>query len=257
MKIEEHLPAKLLRPFVKAYNIIESEDMVTNRVLPNSAVAMAFRFRGKNAYLNDKKSILLPTATLSGLRRSVRLIHYLPNTSTIVVLFKEAGASAFFKVPLHELYEKSISLDSIFSPTEVSITEEKLSEAKNNPERISIIEQFLVSKLCFFEPDYLVAKAIAEIYATKETIRMKALANTVCMSQDAFEKRFRKAVGTTPKKFASIVRMKAVVKQTKKHPSFTDLALENGFFDQAHFNKDFKQFTGLSPTEFFKTASFW
>jgi len=257
MKLEDHLPTKLLSPFIKTYRIIESQDELVNRVLPNISVAMAFRFKGQNAYLNDNEHFFLPTITLSGLRKSVRLIKYLPNTSTIIVLFKETGASAFFREPLHEIYEQSVSLDSFFSRTEILIIEEKLSEAESNKERITIIEQFLVSKLCFNKPDDLVSEAVAKIYKTKESIKIKELANTLHISQDAFEKRFRRIVGTTPKQFSSIVRMSAVIKQTQNSSSFLDLALDSGYFDQAHFNKDFKLFTGQTPTEFYKSASFW
>ncbi|NBP68757.1 MAG: AraC family transcriptional regulator, partial [Cytophagia bacterium] len=39
--------------------------------------------------------------------------------------------------------------------------------------------------------------------------------------------------------------------------SFIDMALANNYYDQSHFNKDFKRFTGQMPTDFFKSASYW
>lgn len=257
MKFEEYKPTKLLKPFIKTYKIIESQNELVNRVLPNTSFALAFRFKGQTAYLKDNKQLFLPTTTFSGLRKSVRLINYLPDSSTIIVLFKEIGVSAFFRGPFHEIYEKSVSLDSFFSQTEVSIIEEKLSEAENNTERITIIEQFLVSNLYSVKADDLISKAIAKIHETNGSIRMKELASMLCISQDAFEKRFRKTIGSSPKQFSSIIRMNAVIKQEEKYSSFTDLALDNGYFDQAHFNKDFKLFTGQTPTQFFKSAIFW
>jgi AraC-like DNA-binding protein len=65
------------------------------------------------------------------------------------------------------------------------------------------------------------------------------------------EKRFRQAVGTSPKKFASIVRFKHVIQRYDSGRSLTELAYEAGFYDQAHFIKEFKIFTGDTPEGFF------
>jgi methylphosphotriester-DNA--protein-cysteine methyltransferase len=71
------------------------------------------------------------------------------------------------------------------------------------------------------------------------------------ISQSALEKRFRQAVGASPKKFASIVRLKSVIKQYDGANSLTALGYEAGFYDQAHFIKEFKAFTGDTPEKFF------
>jgi transcriptional regulator GlxA family with amidase domain len=76
------------------------------------------------------------------------------------------------------------------------------------------------------------------------------------MSQDAFEKRFRKSVGVSPKQFSYIVRMKAVVNGSRLK-SLSAIALEAGYFDQPHFNKDFKLFTGQAPGDFFLKPREW
>ena len=69
-------------------------------------------------------------------------------------------------------------------------------------------------------------------------------------NRGSFEKRFRKVVGTTPEKFASIVRFNTVLDNLNDTKSLTDICYENNFFDQAHFIKDFKQFTGDTPEQF-------
>jgi len=57
-------------------------------------------------------------------------------------------------------------------------------------------------------------------------------------------------VATTPKKFASIVRFNCVLSDLSNIKSLTDICYENNFFDQAHFIKDFKQYTGDTPETF-------
>ena len=257
MNIEEYIPTELLRPFIKAYRIIESQDELINRVVPNTSFTIAFRLKGQISYISDTHKTTLPTSTFSGLRKSVRLINYAPETAALIVLFKETGVSAFFKQPLHELFEESVSLDNFFSHPEVVALEDRLAETSNNKTKIAVVEQFLYAKLLYHKPDRFVSEAIGKIYLNNGTLKISGLADGLFISQDAFEKRFRKITGATPKQFASIVRMKAVIRQKAASSSFLDIALENGYYDQSHFNKDFKLFTGQTPTGFFKSASYW
>ncbi|WP_428657266.1 helix-turn-helix domain-containing protein [Runella sp.] len=257
MKMEAYLPTALLRPFVKSYLIIESQEELVNRVLPGTSLAVAFRIKGQVNYLTESNSTVLPSTAISGLRKSVRLINYSKNTATLIVSFTETGANAFFKEPLHELFEESISLDNFIPQHKLSIIEEQLAETQNNNQRIAIVEQFLMSKIGNSTPDKLILNAIYRINAAKGSIKMRELAGTLYISQDAFEKRFRKIVGTSPKQFSSIIRMKSVIHQKQPTQSLTEIAFDAGYFDQPHFNKDFKLFTGQTPTDFFKSSVFW
>jgi AraC-like DNA-binding protein len=257
MTICDHIPTAQLRPFIKTFKIIESQDELLNRVLPNMSVVIAFRYKGDVNYLIDDTKKALPIATITGLKKSVRLINYTACAGTIIVLFQSDGAAAFFKEPLHELFDESIALDCLITRQEVAIVEERLAETQNNTQRIAIVEQFLLTKLHHPNKDFLVENAIQIINSLNGQVKMRELAATLCISQDAFEKRFRKAVGSSPKQFSSIVRMKSIIKQRDQNKSLTDLAFEGGYFDQPHFNKDFKLFTGQTPSEFFKSLPLW
>ena len=182
MKIEEYIPTELLRPFIKAFRIIESRDELVNRVVPNTSFAIAFRFRGQISYINDIGKTALPTMTFSGLRKPVRLINYAPKTAALIVLFKKAGVPAFFKQSLHELFEESVSLDNFFPQSQISVIEERLAEAENNQTKIAVIEQFLCSKLLYNKPDSLVSEAIAKIYSNNGMIRISELADGLYIS---------------------------------------------------------------------------
>jgi AraC-like DNA-binding protein len=257
MNIYDYIPTELLRPFIKSFRIIESNGEVVNRVLPDTSLAIAFRYKGQVNYLAGSAKNILPVSTITGLRRSVRLINYSKDTATIIVLFKETGPSAFFKQPIHELFEESVALDYFIRREEITRIEEQLTTAQNNKQRIAIVEQFLLSKLYDYKPDQLIATAVDNIYSKKGIVGIRALAQSLYISNDAFEKRFRKIVGSSPKQFSSIVRITSIIKQKKQGTSLTDMAFDAGYFDQAHFNKDFKLFTGQTPTDFFKSSSFW
>jgi methylphosphotriester-DNA--protein-cysteine methyltransferase len=101
------------------------------------------------------------------------------------------------------------------------------------------------------EPDKLVLAALALIHRSKGNIRIKELTEQLFISQSPLEKRFRQVVGASPKKFASIVRLKNIIQQYDTVNSLTELGYENGFYDQAHFIKEFKAFTGDTPEKFF------
>jgi hypothetical protein len=135
MTVTNFIPADILKPFIEAYRIIESQEELENRVLPNSSIVIAFRLKGQNSYRSETEKISLSGIAISGLRKSVRLINYSKNTSTLIVLFKECGASFFFKDPLCKLFETSISLDNIINPKEITLIENLLNEAQNNLQR--------------------------------------------------------------------------------------------------------------------------
>ena len=150
------------------------------------------------------------------------------------------------------MFNQSISLEEIFEKEKVQQAEEKLALAKSDAQRIKVIESFLTSQLKQIQEDQLIVEAVKLIYQSKGNIRIKELNDTLCISQSPFEKRFRKTVGTSPKKFASIVRFNFVLDQLNSIKSLTEICYENNFFDQAHFIKEFKQITGSTPEKFKK-----
>jgi len=255
--MEIYLPSQPLSPFIRHFMIIESQDEVVNRVLPNTALVMAFRFKGRVNQLEGSEKRKLPAAMISGLRKSGRLINYSKDAGNILVQFREAGANAFIKEPLHEFFGENPSLDQLTGYRNASEIEELLGEAKDNKARIALIENFLITKLSNYKPDQLILKALERIQLSKGTTRITELANQLCISQDAFEKRFRKVVGVSPKQFSFIVRMQSVINNGRSNKqSLSEIALHAGYFDQPHFNKDFKLFTGQTPKEFFKSPVF-
>jgi AraC-like DNA-binding protein len=255
--MRSYIPSTLLRPFIKSYLIIESSDAMVNTVLPDTSLIIAVRLKGDVSYKSEFAGNNLPAAAITGLRKSARHIRYSECAANLLVIFKETGAAAFFKEPLHELFDESVSLDSFIAQSKLSIIEEQLGEAPGNIRRIAIIEKFLLSRLYNHTTDELIDNAVERMYSAKGIIKIKDLSSRLYISNDAFEKRFRKTVGASPKQFSSIIRMRSVIHSKKQHKSFTDTAYEAGYFDQAHFNKDFKVFTGQTPTDFFKSPSFW
>lgn len=257
MKMERHLPIAVLRPFVKAFLLIESSEGMENTTLPDTSVVMSFRVKGAVSHITQTLTNQLPEAALSGLRKSARLLKYEPNTANLLVVFQEGGATAFFKTPLHELFEAQQPLDDVIRLHKIREVEERLSEAADDQQRIAIVEAFLLAGLRTQSPDLLVSHAVQQIKDTNGNIKIKALAADLFISHDAFEKRFRRSVGSTPKQFSAIVRLRHLLDHYSEAESLTEAAYNAGYFDQAHFIKDFKAFTGQTPQAFFKNETWW
>jgi transcriptional regulator GlxA family with amidase domain len=87
----------------------------------------------------------------------------------------------------------------------------------------------------------------------KGQVSVDELSEQLNINRRQLERRFASAIGLSPKQLAKIVRLQAALKMLEQghFTSLTALAYENGYFDQAHFIKDFKEFTGLSPKQFF------
>jgi len=257
MKLEKFFPSAVLMPFIREFIIIESDLETDSKIIPDTSIVMAFRYKGNVLKMEGEKKETIPAAVISGLRKSARLYYYSKATANLLVVFNEGGIKAFSRMPAHELFDQSISSENLFLPSELNEILERLAEVKFNRDRINIIQNFFLRKLNSNKPDSLIGNAIQLIKQQNGIIRIRDLATSLYISQDPFEKRFRTLVGSTPKQYASIIRLRNLIKKYPSYPSLTDASYEAGYFDQSHFIKDFRLFTGQSPKDFFKSSLFW
>lgn len=250
MRFNKFIPTNKLKPYIKYFIVSESNAENRYKVFPSTGLVIGFQYKGKLCAVNDKEEIQLATAGITGIADSFKVFKNAQQTATVLVYFTETGFAYFTAHPANELFNQSIALENIFEKSKIKETEEKLVFAQTERQRIHIVEQFLLSQLKDIEQDKLIIEAVKLIYQSKGTIKIAALAEKLFISASPFEKRFRKLVGTTPKKFASIVRFNSVLNHINATKSLTDICYENNFFDQAHFIKDFKQFTGDTPENF-------
>ena len=257
MKIEHYTPSAYLKPFIKTFIFIESEDEIENFVLPDACMVMAFRYSGEVAIKENSTVNTLPPVVLSGIRHTPRYIHYSKQAANLLVVFQPNGASVFFNEPLHELL--GISVQASFLKGYITIDEvlERLAAIDSKKGKIDYLEEVLYSKLATHKPDILLEAAIRKIQLAKGTSTIKQLIGELAISRDAFEKRFRKNVGTSPKHFSSIIKLKNAINIHSPNKTLTETAFEAGYYDQAHFIRDFKTYTGKTPSLFFGNPLYW
>lgn len=121
-------------------------------------------------------------------------------------------------------------------------------------EKVEVAKNFIVKiKPDFNENIDLVKRICEEIYKYKGMISVKGLSDKFEITRQVLNKVFKEHVNYTLKKFIITVRVISLSKFRINNPdySLTEVALEFGYFDQAHFNYDFKRISGVSPSEFF------
>lgn len=250
MKFDKHSPAERLKPYIKYFVVSENEWENEYKVFPSSGLVIGFQYKGKLSAIKNNAESRLASAGITGISDGYKTFKNSTGIGTVLIFFTETGFIHFASHPANELFNLSLSLDNIFEKSKVNEVEEKLAVATTDNHRIKIVEQFLLSQLKGIQTDKLIVEAVKLIYQSNGTIRIKELNEKLFISQSPFEKRFRKIVGTTAKKFASIIRFNAVLNNLNETKSLTEICYENNFFDQAHFIKDFKQFTGDTPENF-------
>lgn len=143
------------------------------------------------------------------------------------------------------------SFDDLMLHSQMDVVVDKLCEAQHDAARIAVVEEFLLSRLNSNASDPMVLLAVQLIRQSNGSAKMTSLAEKLNISQSRFEKRFRKIVGCSPKKFASLVRLNHVITSDAAKSDLMSIGLDAGYFDQAHFIKDFKSYTGQTPEQFF------
>ena len=252
MKPRKYIPTGPLRPFIKSYMIVESETGMENAIIPDTSLVIAFRLKGVVFDKAQPGDHLLPNLVFSGLRNQPRIIAYAQNSATFLVNFTEGGAAAFFNIPLHILFGQNIPLENFVPGSELIEISESLHDATSDIQRLRLVERFFLKRMNEKNIDPLIGASVRMLKQENGNIRISQLAKILCISKDPFEKRFRKSIGTSPKQFANIIRLRNCIATYDPNKALTDIALETGYYDQSHFIRDFKLFTGQTPLHFFR-----
>jgi AraC-like DNA-binding protein len=255
MRLSSHTPSPELAPYVRAIRVVETETETTRVLLPETGINVGFRYRGSATELAPGATPL-PTTTIAGLRRVARRMQTSADGGAVIVNFRDGGAAAFFSEPLHELFGTTADLADLVPASSLDHVRAELAATASSEQRVRVVECFLRSRLRQERADPLVDAALRSLTATHGRVRIEQLARELEVSPDRLEKRFRHRVGSTPKQHASLLRLRRAVELYRPGQRLADLALDAGYFDQAHFNHDFRAFAGTSPQRFFSAREF-
>ena len=245
-------PSKLLQPFVKRLLVVESSAAQVDTHLPETGFVAAFQYRGQ-CLLNNAASA--PLASITGLSDLARAHKHSAEHAVVIVSFTAVGAAALLRQPLHEFSNSTVDLhDALSGAHRLRTLHEQIEEADTATQRLGLVEDFLLERVVDTRPDALVAAAVSMIERTHATLRIGDLTQKIGLSQSALERRFRAVVGTSPRKFSSLVRLQHVLRLIDSGMDLTTVAHAAGYTDLSHLINDFKRFTGTAPGAYFAGA---
>jgi AraC-like DNA-binding protein len=250
-------PNNDLATLVKCYWTLESQKDKTperNTIVPDGCMKMIFHYGDLyKQYTGNGNSITLPRCFVIGQLTRPFEVEPTGKTGIFFVRFHPNGFLPFATIPIKEMENTAVPLEKLFGKEGRDI-EQKILNASSTVERINLIEPFLFHRLTDKKTvDHVVKATVETILTANGQLSVDELSRQTRINRRQLVRKFSSAIGLSPKQLSKTIRLQATLKMllTTKNKSLTDLAYENEYYDQAHFIKDFKEFTGLTPKEFY------
>lgn len=223
------------------------------RLLPDGGIDLVINLTPspKNLYDNTDFSrfTAYKKAWVSGIRKEFITIDAGDNSSMMVIRFKPGTASVFFNFPLFELSNAVVEMDAIWDRDFFHLREHLL-EQPDPQARIMALEKWLLQRMKpEAAPHPVVEYALSLIHRRPHLLTIADIQQKTGFSNKHFIHLFEKHVGATPKTYLRIMKFQRVLTaiEQARHIQWTDVAYSCGYYDQAHFIKEFRQFSGFNP----------
>lgn len=227
-----------LRPYVVGYAGFRSASgaPVRHRVLPLNLVTLIVDFAGPSQLVTGPRSVpTVHTQTAWGHGVSVGLT--------------PAGVSALLGVPMRELVGSTARLADFLGHREAELAE-RLGAAPDWPTRFGLLDDLLTGRLAMDRrADGLAEHAWWRLQQSGDRLRISALADELGVSRRSLELRFQRQIGLSPRTVARIARFQRAVHMLTQATGLVRTAVDCGYADQPHFNREIRAMAGLTPTE--------
>ncbi len=253
-----HVPGPPLRAHVERlwYYAGLEVDHPRERVLPEGTVEWIINLQDAPRYLFDDERGVRGTAFrrgwISGPQSRYLVIDALRGASMIGVHFHPGGAAAFLGLPAHEVADRVVEMDAIWGLEAVELRE-VLLEAPSAAAKFAALEAFLMNRWRPSAPlrnpvRYVLNRLIEDPQASA----IADLAREVGWSHKHLIEKFRCEVGLGPKRLCRILRFQQVLQCVERggRIAWAEIAVSCGYFDQAHFIREFHAFSGLNPRRY-------
>lgn len=249
MRIQLYDIIPSLQPYIKLICTMDCDDDTdTNhvRVLPDTCVEL---------FVNYTHT---PVAIISNELHKHSIINFRTNRPIDVQMRKGAGCLAicflpgmayqFFQVPMHTIANTTIALSDVWTNLAKEI-EDKLACASTNEIRVHLLQNYLLQQLVLDKMDFQVAYCLQLAHQSGGLASVGKLTHKTGISQRHLSRKFQHCIGLSPKEYLHVYRFIQSLQYLKQYPalSFTEIAYKSGYYDQAHFNHDYKTYTGHAP----------
>ena len=259
MFYRKYQPSSLLSPFIECYFIWDSEGPLREAMVvespPNGFCSIVFNY-GQPYYLQNKKyeRLAVPSQFISGQNIYTYKLFLEGTVGMAGIVFKPAALATIFGLSVYEYTEERVDLHKVFKKDIVDNYASQI-KAGNEEERVRSLEEFIMAQYRLRQPqtDYI-DHAANFIVEQNGMLRVADLLKDSCMSRRTFERKFFQKVGLSPKYYARIRRIGYLLNLAagKKKVDWAKLFYDCEFYDQAHFIKDFEEFTGRTPQQYLK-----
>lgn len=257
MIYQTYEPHADLKPLVSCYWTLEvpfQPDPQKQRIVPDGCIEMAFILGDDiKRYISEKEFIIQPRAMVLGQITEPFYIEPIGLVETFAVRFNPYGFASFVDEPICNLANTETPLSNLFEKKIADDLEQKVINSESTEQKISILEKFLLEKLSDEKTiDRIVKSTVDSLVSTNGTASILSILQEDLSKRRQLERKFKKQIGVSPKQLGRVIRLQAALKMLihQKSENLTQIAYESEYFDQAHFIKDFKDFTGLNPKEF-------
>lgn len=227
-----------------------------DRFLPDGNIELIIDLTDfpKNMYHNETLEVKqsFSKAWISGLRKQFISIHAGQDAEMFVITFQKGAARAITGLPLTELTEQVIEGDLVFGRP-ILLLREALLAAPSPEAKMAVAEHRLLAMAGHeLQPNPFVQYAVNQILLHPGQLSLETLSNKVGYSQKHLIHLFKEHVGMPPKAFLRIIRFQRAILEIEQRGDiqWSHLALDCGYYDQAHFIRDFKLFSGFTPAAY-------
>ena len=177
-------------------------------------------------------------------------------TETIGIEFNPQSVYRFFHFNLNEIQNQIYSLSDVLESAGKQLTEQ-IANATSVQQKIFLVQKFLLNQLALHDEDLIFEYCVKKIQSSKGTISIKELEKKTGYSSRWLNMKFNEKLGVSPKNLSSIIRFKQYYQSliSGNEKSFFKNDFYKLYYDQSHFIKDFKRFTGLPPAKLEKQTN--
>jgi AraC-like DNA-binding protein len=247
MKFHHYSPAPALQPLLQGY--LEADCCsVGNSVytlFPNGLSGIFFNF-GNPGRLILEKEYSTEAVSIFGQIDQYFTIADAPGFYSLGVLFKPTTLSKFLRVDISEFTNKAV--DGTLLRADLRDVHEQLQQIKPIQQKIALLNKYFSKTLIDVPTQNIISDYAVHLINTKEDLTIGRLAGLLQVSQRYLEINFKRSVGLSPKSYSLIQRfMRTERKLKRESEQRRHLSFGDEYYDQMHFMKDFKRFTGYTP----------
>jgi AraC-like DNA-binding protein len=247
-------PDRRLRGYVGDYQgyVESSSPAPVRREVPMPLIPLIVNFGSRwNVATSTTRPSVLHDSFVAGLSVASTYVGAAGPATCMQVNLTPLGAHMFFGLPMHELANEVVPLEAAL-PRGVGPLAEALEDKAGWNERFALLDAILLARLAEARaPSPDVAWAWSILERTHGRAPIGWICDRLGRSRRHLAARFREQVGLPPKTVARIMRFdRAVSLLGRSDERLADIAFECGYFDQAHLNREFREFAGVSPGAF-------